>query len=200
MSQDKETLKAGLDSYYAAMAELLVFAPRFRRAGSGGTLDFVTEIAPDGVAVDADTAIANATSIWVSIGDLFDIGRPRLIQPSSFLWTSSFFKVQVMISRPFEVYDWVNARLGGEGHEVLPRYMRPERRTVSLLASERRWGLRHWRTREDEIGHFADAAPDAVREMYIERYRTACADVRRWESAIAQAQAVTIPAGEEASA
>lgn len=198
MSQDKETLKAGLDSYYAAMSELLEFSPGFSRAGSGGTLDFVTEITPDWRVVDIDTAIANATEMRVSTTNLFYVGRPHIIRPPMPLWTGSFFRVQVMISRPFEVYGWVNARLDDKGHEVSPRHMQPERRSVSLRAAERQWGLKHWRTRAGEIAHFADAAPEAVRKAYVTRYESACDEVRKWESAIAEAQAVTIPAGEEA--
>lgn len=198
MSQDKETLRAGLDSYYAAMAELLEFSPGFNRAGSGLSFDFVSEITPDYRVVDIDTAIANATEMRVSISELFYAGRPHIIRPTTTLWNHTFFRVQVIISRPFNVYGWVNAQLDDEGHEVSPRHMRPERRAVRLRAAERRWGLKHWRSRANEIAHFADTTPEAVRKAYTKQYERACEDVGQWESAIAEAQAVTIPSGEEA--
>ena len=173
-----ETIQKTQESYLAAIRTLAKISPFLEKSGSGYTYFM-------GETYDAwgNPDPAYADGVFIHKDDLFEYGRPKVVNKNQWIYRSDFFNVRLFRSVPFTVYHQEGARRHEDGSLTPARIVGGES-FIKLRWLQRRWGLGAWAKNALEIKSLVEQCQPDVAAKIVAALNTAEEEIERWTKAI----------------
>ncbi len=162
-----ETLRKTYDSYMEAVEILFGIFSELQLRGSGYTHrigdSFDGYCSPDNVGA--------ANSCRINVDTLFDMGRPRRVEPAHYIWKSSFITIELCVTVPYTTYH--SAHKEGDRQD-----------SISVYFHKRGFGMKNWPEQKANLRQLAGDCSPSVKKQIIEAVESADADVQGWIAAV----------------
>ena len=178
MTHTIETIKMTQESYYEAISKLFEISPSIRLHGGGYTYYM-------GENFDACSipSFEFANGVYVQVEDLFDFGRPKIINKQFHIYQSSFFRMRLSRSEEYKNFHMEPKRINEDGTET-PHKIIGQPHKITLWWHEQYFGLGKWSKNIVKIKEIANSCITSVRDEIIKHAEKADEKVAKWKTGI----------------
>lgn len=186
----KTTIMRGIASYRAAFDRMLERCPNVDFYGSGNPITGVMSGSIE-IRYSGNKYIEDLDEITAHhIDDLFEYGRPKLVQKGWWLWNSDFFRVYGRMEEAYSFYTMKEMFISEDGKRTRPKVEECPQKLI-LHVEIAKFGLNSFLTNDPRIRSAVRGAKKELIEKYLLAVEKAEKVVADWKSAI---ESIKIPA------
>lgn len=163
---NKKTLKRTFLNYSKAIEKLEARGFKTFSLNGGGYTFYIGESwkSNGGNYIEAD-------KVYITIEALFEYGRPKLIEPSWWIYNSSFMSICLSAIEPYNLV----ALDGGK--------VRNNQHNITVVFKELSYGISDWATNKQEIITVASLCKEHIKEQILDALKKADNEVSTWRDA-----------------
>ncbi len=206
--RDYETTQKTMESYNLALEKLTKICPKLEPSCNESNNRTVLPTRYIALTDDKKTLIKYCTYVHCNVDELFEYGRPKIINASYWVWNSNYLGLECGIEIPFDIYCWEPGESkclerDGSGECIkwgsTPSKIKPfcSPQTIKLDVFDgvwnKCWGLKNWYSEYKDILGFMDDANDSVKIQYRNSVEKANEQVLRWENEIRKLSEIQLP-------
>jgi hypothetical protein len=173
-----ETVRKTTESYMNAFDKQMDIFSSVNRYGSGYTYyigeNFDAISYPD---------LKHATGVIIKVGELFEWGKPKMIEERYWVYTSDYFRFKPYRDEPFEIFHIEHARQDEEGN-ITPAQCVGQSQNIRVYWSERGYGLKNWSENKKKLIEIAIQFSDKTKDYFLSQIEIADKQIINWQEAI----------------
>lgn len=178
-----ETMQKTHESYMAAFTRLASMFKDIRLHGCG----YSYRIGED---FDAVGDIENANECTVKIAELFECGKPQLVEPTWWIARSSFFELAFRRREAFQIFHYEHGHrtLNEEGETVQyePAKIVGDEQSLRFHFGKCGFGLNGWQDNKAKIFALAERCVPEVKEYILNQIDSADKRAAEWKEAMSK--------------